>query len=106
MATQTTVTSAKAWSPDLTAVAPQLAVPDALVLATSTVAGSVEGDEPAVRCQYVDDASAGFVAEGAVISEAAPNLAEVLVYTGKVAQLIRLSREQWVQPNAAALLSQ
>ncbi|OCB41043.1 major capsid protein [Mycobacterium malmoense] len=105
MATETTLTSAKAWSPDVTAVAPDIAVPDALILATSTVAGSVEGDEPAVRAQYVDDATAGFVAEGATLSEADPNLAEVLVYTGKVAQLIRLSREQWSQPNAAQLLS-
>lgn len=106
MTTQTTLTAAKAWAPDLTEVAPQDAVPDALVLMTSTVAGVVEGDAPAVRVQYVDDASAGFVAEGATISEAAPNLSEVLVYTSKVAQLIRLSREQWSQPNASTLLSQ
>lgn len=103
--TETTVTAAKAWAPDVTAVAPDVAVPDALILATSTVAGSVEGDAPAVRVQYVDDASAGFVAEGAAISEADPNLSEALVYTGKIAQLIRLSREQWSQPNAAQLLS-
>jgi HK97 family phage major capsid protein len=105
MATETTLTSAKAWSPDLTSVAPDLAVPDALILQTSTVSGSIEGDAPAVRVQYIDDASAGFVAEGAVISEADPNLSEALVYTGKVAQLIRLSHEQWSQPNASALLS-
>ncbi|BDX30940.1 hypothetical protein TUM20985_14870 [Mycobacterium antarcticum] len=103
--TETTLTSAKAWSPDVTAVAPDIAVPDALILATSTVAGSVEGDAPAVRVQYVDDAAAGFVAEGATLTEANPDLAEVLVYTGKIAQLIRLSREQWSQPNAAQLLS-
>jgi HK97 family phage major capsid protein len=105
MATETTLTSAKAWSPDVTAIAPDLAVPDALILATSTVSGNIEGDEPACRCQYVDDASAGFVAEGATISESNPNLAEVLVYTGKIAQLIRLSREQFSQPNASQLLS-
>lgn len=46
MATETTVTSATAWSPDVTAVAPDIAVPDALILATSTVAGTVEGDAP------------------------------------------------------------
>lgn len=105
MATETTVTSAKAWSPDVTAVAPDIAVPDALILETSTVAGTIEGDAPAVRVQHVDDASAGFVAEGAAISEADPGLSEVLVYTGKIAQLVRLSREQWSQPNAQQLLS-
>ncbi len=96
--TETTLTSAKAWSPDLTSVASDIAVPEALILATSTVSGTIEGDAPAVRVQFIDDATAGFVAEGAVISEADPNLSEALVYTGKVAQLIRLSREQWSQP--------
>lgn len=105
MATETTKTSAHAWAPDVTEVAPDIAIPDALILQTSSVAGVVEGDAPVVRCQYVDDAAAGFVTEGTVISEADPDLAEVIVATGKVAQLIRLSREQWSQPNASTLLS-
>jgi HK97 family phage major capsid protein len=106
MATETTLTSAQAWSPDITAIASRDAVPDALVLQTSTVAGRVEGDAPAVRVMYIDDATAGFVDEGADIPESDPDLAEALVYTGKVSQLVRLSREQWVQPNASALLSE
>jgi HK97 family phage major capsid protein len=106
MATETTATSAKAWAPDVTAINPGEAVPNALILITSTVAGEVEGDAPAVRVQYVDDAEADFVAEGAPIPEADPELAETTVYTGKVAQLIRLSREQWVQPNAEDQLSE
>lgn len=106
MATETTVTSAKAWSPDLQAIAPRDAVPDALILQTSTVAGSVEGDEPAVRVMFVDDAAAGFAAEGTAIPEADPDLAETLVHTGKVSQLIRLSREQFNQPNAQELLAE
>lgn len=106
MPTQTTATSAVAWSPDVQAIAPGDAVPDALILQTSTVAGAVEGDAPAVRCMYVDDDDAQFVAEGAEIPEADPDLAEVLVYTGKVSQLVRLSREQWTQPNANTLLSE
>jgi HK97 family phage major capsid protein len=105
MAAETTLTSAKAWSPDVNAIAPDVAVPDALILQTSTVAGSIEGDQPAVRVQYVDDAAASYVAEGATLPEADPNLAETLVYSGKIAQLIRLSREQWSQPNASQLLS-
>ena len=105
MATETTLTSARGWSPDVTGIAPEDAIPDALVLLTSTVAGHVEGDAPAVRVTYVDDAEADFVGEGGEISEADPDLAEVLVYTGKVAQLIRLSREQWVQDSTSGLLS-
>jgi HK97 family phage major capsid protein len=105
MATETTLTSAGGWSPDVRAIAPQVAIPEALILQTSTVAGSIEGDAPAVRVTYVDDADADFVAEGGDIPEADPDLAEVLVFTGKVAQLIRLSREQWVQDSASGLLS-
>lgn len=103
--TETTLTSAKAWGPDITAVPPSEAVPDALILQTSTVAGTIEGDAPLVRVQWVDDADASFTAEGETIDTADPGLAERLVPTGKVAQIIRLSREQWLQPNASELLS-
>lgn len=106
MATETTVTSARAWSPDLHVFAPEEALPDALILATSIVAGEIEGDEPSVRVAYVDDADAEFVAEGNEIPEADPALAETVVFTGKVSQLIRLSREQWSQVGAAELLSE
>ncbi|AWG98713.1 phage major capsid protein [Rhodococcus ruber] len=106
MATETTSTSAKAWSPDVNAFAATDVIPDALILQTSTVVGRIEGDEPAVRVAYVDDAAATFVAEAATIPEADPALSEVLVHTGKVAQLVRLSREQYSQNNTAALLSE
>jgi HK97 family phage major capsid protein len=105
MATNTTSTSAKAWSPDVSTFDPGEAVPEALVLLTSTQAGTVEGDEPAVRVAYVTDATAGFVAEGEAISESDPTLNEVLVHTGKISQLVKVSREQWNQPNSQLLLS-
>lgn len=100
-----TPTSADGWSPDVVAFAPQDAVPDALILQTSVVSGTVEGDEPAVRVLHVTDASAGFVAEGADITDTDPTLAETLVYTGKVAQLVKISREQYGQHRTAGLLS-
>lgn len=106
MATETTKTSAKAWSPDITAFASSEAIPDALVLQTSTVVGRIEGDEPAVRVAYVDDADADFVAEGAEIPEDDPALSEVLVHTGKVAQLVRLSREQYAQAQTPQMLAE
>lgn len=105
MATETTTTSAKAWSPDVTAFAADQVIPDALVLQCSTVSGSIDGDEPVIRVAYVDDADADFVAEGTEIPEADPTLAEVLVATGKVAQLVKLSREQYNQARTADLLS-
>lgn len=105
MATITTTLSSSGWSPDVTEVAPGDAVPEALVLQTSTVAGDVEGDAVAVHCVYVDDADAGFVPEGNVITEATPNLAQCTVFTGKIAQLVRLSREQYTHINTSEQLS-
>ena len=105
MATETTITSAKAWAPDVIGFTASDVIPDAIILQAATIAGAVDGDEPAVRVPWADDAAAGFIAEGATIPEADPGLSEVLVYTGKVSQLIRLSREQFHQPNASKLLS-
>ena len=90
---------------ELIEVAPGDAIPDALILQTSTVAGDVEGDAVAVHCVYVDDADAGFVPEGQTISEATPNLAQCTVFTGKIAQLVRLSREQYSHVNTSEQLS-
>lgn len=106
MATETSMTSARAWAPDLQEFAAEDAVPDALILKAATIVETnVEGDGPVVRIPWADDAGAGFVSEGAAIDEANPGLSEVAVRTGRVSQLIRVSREQWVQERAAALLS-
>jgi HK97 family phage major capsid protein len=104
--TATTPNSAKAWAPDVTAFAPVDAVPDALILQCSTVSGEIVGDEPSLRVAYVVDDQAVFKAEGAELDEREPVLAERLVQTAKVTQLVRLSSEQWQQTNTATQLSQ
>lgn len=104
--TATTVTSAKAFAPDMQGIAPVDAIPDALVMQITTPAGTVEGDAVAVRVPFVIDDDAAIVAEGAEIPESEPDLSEVVITTAKVAKLVRLSREQFRQPSAAALLSQ
>ena len=98
-------TGTAGWSPDVQEFVPTDVVPDALILQTSTVAGSVEGDAVAVRVPFVDDADAAIVAEGATISESDPDLNEAVVFTVKVAQLVRLSYEQFSQDGTAAELS-
>lgn len=105
MATETTTTSAVGWSPDVVAYAAEDVIPDALVLQCSSVLGNIEGDEPLLRVAYVDDAAADFVAEGTAIPEADPSLSEVVVATGKVAQLVRMSREQYQTGQAAGKIS-
>lgn len=106
MAVHTTKTSATAWSFDVPGFDPAEAVPEALILTTATVAGSVEGDAVAVRVAYINDDAANFIDEGAPIPEADPELAEVTVFTGKVAQLVRLSREQFGQDGAEQQLAE
>ena len=102
----TTLTSDKAWSPDQTAFAPADAVPDALILQCSTVSGDVDGDEPLLWCAFVKDDEATVTEEGLPIDEAVPELAEVLVATCKITQLVKLSNEQYAQTNTASQLSQ
>ena len=105
MATVLTSTSAAPWRPDLDVFAAADVVPTALILQTATIAGEIEGDAPSVRVAFVDDADAEFVAEGDEIPEADPKLAEVTVYTGKISQLIRISREQFVQRGTSPQLA-
>lgn len=105
MATETTLTSAKAWAPDQGAFNPSGALPEALILQHSTVAGVIEGDAPALRVAYVTDDEANFTAEGAAINEGDPALNEVLVHTAKITQLVRLSNEQYHQAGTATELS-
>jgi len=103
----TTTDAAFSWRPDFVATAALDAVPDALVLQTSTVAGRVDGDEPTVRVPYVAaDGDAGFVREGAPIPVSSPTLAECVVRTGKVADLNQFSREQFRQAGAAQRIGQ
>ena len=81
-------------------------IPEALVIQCSNQAGVVEGDQPVVRVAFINDDQAEFVAEGDEIPEGEPDLAEVLVATGKVSQLVRLSREQFSQEETAGQLAQ
>ncbi len=102
-----TTNAAKAFDPDVVGLAPQDVIPEALIIATSTRAGAVEGDEPAVRVPFVEipDGDVGFVPEGDDIDEADPDSSEVVIHTGKVAVLAKISGEQYSTGSAASMLS-
>ncbi|OCB38760.1 major capsid protein [Mycobacterium malmoense] len=104
--TATTVNSAAAWRPDVYTFAPSDVVPEALILQCSTVAGEIDGDAPSMHVGYVTDDEAVFKAEAETLDEANPSLAEVLVHTAKLTQLVRLSNEQWAQPFTTDQLAQ
>lgn len=97
MATITSTTAAYPWRPDESIHDPGDVVKDALILQASNIAGQIEGDEPSVRVALIDDASASFFAEAEEITESDPALSEVQVFTAKIAQLVRLSNEQFRQ---------
>lgn len=103
--TATTANSAAAWRPDLFTFAPQDALPEALILNHTTVSGEIQGDQPALRVAYCVDDTADFVDEGAPIDESEPELSEAVVITRKIAQLIRLSSEQYRQAGTPDELS-
>lgn len=105
MTTNTTLNTAKAWHPDVTAFVPDTVVGSALLLQVGTHVGNIEGDEPAVRVPWVaDDGAAGFVAEGAPIPDTNATFSETIVTTGKIAALGRFSYETLQQPNAAQMI--
>lgn len=101
MTTVTTTGSPKAWGLDVLGIKPDQIIPTALIMTATSKAGFVEGDEPAVRVPavLVDD-EIGFVPEGAPIPESDQELDELVIHTGKIAQLIKVSREQLAQPDA------
>jgi hypothetical protein len=87
--------SPRSWRPEVVSSfnASDL-VPYSLLPRASTIAGQVEGDQPALRVPYVSaDPTAGLPAEGATISDALPVLDEVVVNTKKIAALVRVGRE-------------
>ncbi len=91
---------------DVRGIAPKDIVSQALILQCSTIAGQVEGDAPSVLVPYVSfEDQPGFVPEGDPIPEAVPDDSQVQIFTGKVAILVPVSREQMGQPDAADLLS-
>lgn len=103
--TVTTPSSDAAWRPDHFSFAPTDVIPDSLQLQTSTAAGNIEGDEPSVRVAFITDDTAKFVAEADPIDEAQPSLSEALIHTSKVSMLVRVSREQYLQPQTPLQLS-
>lgn len=105
MATIDTTAAAYPWRPDLHEFAPADAVPSALILQCANVVGEVRGDQPSVRVAYVDDADATFVGEGDTITDNPPDLAEVIVHTGKISQLVKVSNEQFAQEGTAGQLA-
>src|SRR5688500_11469442 len=99
MATVITPTSPKAWALDVLGLAPEQTIPQSVLITCTSKAGVVEGDEPSVRVPAINlDDSTGFVPEGADIDEAEPDLSELVINTGKVAVLVKASREQLAQP--------
>lgn len=98
--------SPEAWAMNQLEFLPSEVIPDALILQCATiVTESLNGDAPVARIPWLNDAAAAFVSEGEEIDESTPDLAEITVATGKIAQLIPVSSEQYGQTGAGKLLS-
>ncbi len=107
MSTVITPTSPKAFALDVQGLAPESVIPESVLIEATTKVGQVEGDQVYVRVPAINlDADTGFVPEGNDIPEADPDLSELILATGKVAALVKLSREQLSQPNISAVITQ
>lgn len=97
--------SVQSLSPDVKALPPSEIIPDALLLQITSKVGVIEGDQPSVRCPFMDaTGAAGFIDEGAAIPESTPTDREVQIFTGKVASFWNVSREQYGQADLSTLL--
>lgn len=106
MAKVLTPTSPEAFALDVLGLAPEQTIPQSILILATTKAGDVEGDDVFVRVPMINlDADTGFVPEGSDIPEADPDLSELVIATGKIAVLVRVSREQLVQPAAKDLMT-
>ncbi len=95
------VTQKGAWGMDVLGLPALETIPDALIMSCSHKAGVVEGDAPYVRIPKINlDDDVHPVREGDDIPEAEPDRSEIVVLTVKVAELIKVSREQLAQPEA------
>jgi HK97 family phage major capsid protein len=85
--------------------APPDLIPDSLLVTSTTKLGVAEGDQVVVHVPFIDMMSdVGFVAEGAPIPEADPDKSQVDIVTGKVAILVKASREQLLQEGISKLV--
>ena len=101
----TTPGSAAAWRPDHYEFAPDDVVGDAAIIQTSTKAGEIEGDAPSVRVAFVNDDEAKNAEEAATLDQAEPELSEALIWSTKIYQHLKISREQYLQPSTPDQLS-
>lgn len=100
-----TTNASTAWAPNTQYFQPAEVIGESLIMTASTVAGTIEGDDVTMSVAYVSDDTAQFTNEGDTIPESAPALDEVVVHTGKLTQLVRVSREQYAQQSTAANLA-
>ncbi|WP_129658571.1 phage major capsid protein [Rothia halotolerans] len=114
----TTTNSPKGFAPDEVHFQPSEAVPEALLMLASTIVNTtLEGDAPAVRIPWIrddrqvtlnpaDNSSPVFTPEGKNLAVYQPPVAETVVSVRKLTQLSHISREMWDSGSNAQLLSQ
>lgn len=96
----------EAFAMDVLGIAPEAAIPAALIIQCSTRAAVLEGDAVWARIPLINlDDDVAPVREGDEIPVADPNRSEAIVRTVKVGELVKASREQLVQPAVQDLLT-
>ncbi|WP_457171554.1 phage major capsid protein [Mycobacteroides abscessus] len=102
----TTTNSPDSFHPNEVALAPEVAIPQSLILQCTTVIGTVTGDDRFTVCPFVStEGQPAYVKEGDELAEANPNKSEITIMSGKVGYFERVSREQLMDPVAGKILN-
>lgn len=107
MATQpfTTPQAVESLRPNVYEFPPQDIIPDALIFAATTHVADIAGDEPVVKCPYIEVGEPGYVPEGDEIPVTAIDSREAVIATGALATLTVVSVDQYRQTGVSALLN-
>lgn len=94
------------YHPTEVALPPETTIPDSLLLQVTTRIGEVKGDENFTKCPLVStEGQPQFTPEGDELPEASPDVAEIIIASGKVGYYEKVTREQLLSPEASKILA-
>ena len=101
----TTPQAVESLRPNVHEFPPEDIIPEALIFAATTHVADVRGDEPVVKCPYIEVEEPGFVPEGDEIPVNPIDSREGVIATGALATLTVVSVDQYRHNGVSALLT-
>lgn len=103
----TTPVTPESYAPNVVALDPLKIIPNSLLVTATQRVAVVEGDDVFTKVPKLDlTDEVDWVPEGTAIPEADPTPDETVIANGKLGVLVKLSEEQFKQPNVTEIVSQ